>query len=49
MATIEKRGGRYRVRWDDPDGKPRTRACPDVSTAKKIKLDVERAVSQGVR
>ena len=49
MATIEKRGGRYRVRWYDPDGKPRTRACPDVSTAKKIKLDVEGAVSQGVR
>lgn len=28
MATIERRGDGWRVRWRDPDGTSRSRQCP---------------------
>jgi integrase len=49
MATIEKRGKRYRVRWRDPDGNERSRSVPDKKTAREIKTEVERALARRQR
>jgi integrase/recombinase XerD len=49
MATIEQRGSTWRVRWRDPDGRQRSRACPDHRTAKRLALDVAGEVAEGRR
>lgn len=49
MATIEKRGDAWRVRWRDPDGKERSRRCPTARSAKELKTEVEEAVALGRR
>lgn len=41
MATVEKRGDAWRVRWRDPDGKERSRKCPTARSAKELKAQVE--------
>ncbi len=48
MATIEKRGDGYRVRWRDPDG-AKSRQCPSLSVARAFVRDVEAAVALGNR
>lgn len=49
MASIERGGDRYKVRWRDPDGTERARRVPDFTTAKRLKRDVEREVGEGRR
>jgi len=49
MASIEKRGDGWRVRWRDPDGTPRSRGCPTARSAKELKTEVEEAVAKGRR
>lgn len=49
MASIKKRNGSHRVRWRDPDGRARSRQCPDRSTAEKLRKDIERCVAEGRR
>lgn len=49
MASIDRRAGGWRVRWRDPDGRARSRQCPDRTTAKRLLRDVERAVAEGYR
>lgn len=47
MASIEKRGEGYRVRWRALDGGPRSRQCPDRATARRLKAEVEREQALG--
>jgi integrase len=47
MASIQKRGKRYRVRWHDLDDSERSYPCPDRSTAQLIKLEIEQAFALG--
>lgn len=47
MASIEQRGGAFRVRWRTVAGDPRSRKCPDRQTARKLKAEVERAHALG--
>lgn len=47
MASIEKRNGKFRVRWRTLEGDPRSRTCPDRKTADALKLDIERRLSLG--
>lgn len=49
MASIEKRGDDYIVRWRDPDRQQRSRKAPDLATAKILQRDVERAIALGQR
>ena len=49
MASIDKRNGGWRVRWRDPDGRPRSRQCPTKAAAKRLKNEVEDAVALGRR
>ena len=49
MASIEKRGRRWTVRWRDPDGEQRARSAPDKKTAEALKREVEAAVALGQR
>mgnify|MGYP000906224502 CR=1 FL=1 len=49
MATLERRGDGWRVRWRDPDGSPRSRQCPTKPVARKVKAEVEEAVALGRR
>jgi hypothetical protein len=49
MANIEKRRKGHRVRWTDPDGRARSRQCPDLATAWKLKFEVECALAEGRR
>lgn len=49
MATIEKRGDGWRVRWRDPDGTSRSRQCPTARSARELKLDVEETSARGRR
>jgi integrase len=49
MASIDKRGTGYRVRWRDPDGKARSRACPIRESAKRLQREVEACVAEGRR
>jgi len=47
MASVRKRGTRYQVRWRDSEGLERSRTCPDLKTARALKLDVEQAYAVG--
>lgn len=49
MATIERRGDGWRVRWRDPDGKSRSRQCPTARSARELKLSIEEASALGRR
>ena len=49
MASRLKRGRSYLVRWRDPDGRERGRSCPDLDTARRLQLEVERTVALGRR
>lgn len=49
MASIDKRGRKYLVRWRDPDGQQRARSAPDHATAKELARDVERTIALGER
>jgi len=49
MATVERRGDGWRVRWRDPDGKSRSRQCPTARSARELKLDVEETIARGQR
>ena len=47
MASIKKRGKKYLVRWRSLEDIERGKTCPDFSTAKQVKLEVERALALG--
>jgi integrase len=47
MASIEKRGERYLVRWRSIGGKERGRRAPDLGTAKRLRAEIERAIALG--
>lgn len=48
MASIHKgRNGKYRVCWREADGSQRSRTCPNRSTAKELKVEVERSIALG--
>jgi integrase len=49
VASIDKRSGKWRVRWRDPDGTARSRTCPNKATAQRLVADVEQAVAEGRR
>ena len=49
MASIEKTGNGYRVRWRDPDGAERSRACPTREAAQRLRREVESDVALGRR
>jgi len=49
MASIRKRGEKHRVMWRDPDGKQRSRSCPNLTSARSLKLEVEMAIARGRR
>lgn len=49
MATIEKRGDGFRIRWRDPDGKARSRQCPSARIARELLREVEEAGARGKR
>lgn len=49
MASIHKRGGVWRVMWRDPDGKQRSRTCPNKATAEELLREVERVGALGHR
>lgn len=48
MASITRRGGGWRVRWRDPDGRARSKGVPDRKTAKLVAADIERRVARGL-
>lgn len=41
MASIQKRGGKYQVRWVTTDGVHRSKTCPDQRTAKALAREIE--------
>lgn len=45
MAEIERREKGYRVRWYEA-GKRRSRACPDLKSARRVSLEVERQLAE---
>lgn len=50
MASVQKRGGKWRVRWRWPagrDGAARSRSCPDAATARRVRAFVEREIAEG--
>ncbi len=49
MASIEKRNGKFRVRWRDPDGKDRSRQAPTKAAAQRLRREVEACVAEGRR
>ena len=50
MASIDKQSnGKYRVRWRDPDGSPRSRTCPTRRSALQLKREVEEEAARGRR
>jgi len=49
VASIDKRNGKWRVRWRDPDGRARSRTCPNKATAVRLRAEVEQAVAEGRR
>jgi integrase len=49
MASIERRNGKWRVRWRDPDGRARSRQCPTKRAALELKAEVEGKVAVGHR
>ena len=48
MASIQKRGKGYRVRWVDCDGSHRSRQAPNRTTAQQLKRDIEEAAALGI-
>ena len=49
MASINKRGDGWRVRWRDPDGSARSRQCPTRRSAKALVREIEEARAVGRR
>src|SRR5690606_29429635 len=50
MASIEDyKGGKKRVRWRDPDGRSRSKVCPNAKTAKELKRKADEAEALGIR
>ena len=49
VATIERRGDGWRVRWRDEDGTSRSRQCPTARSERDLKLEVEETVARGRR
>lgn len=49
MASIDRRNGRYRVRWRDPDGTCRSRQVPSMEAARRLRREVEARVASGRR
>ncbi|MBU0550957.1 site-specific integrase [Myxococcota bacterium] len=47
MASIEKRGDKYAVRWRDAAGKNCRRTCPNLTTARALKREVEEDLALG--
>lgn len=47
MASIEKRGERWRVRWRDPDGTARSKSCGSLASARELRREVEDHESRG--
>ncbi|MFN3201637.1 MAG: tyrosine-type recombinase/integrase [Bradymonadia bacterium] len=47
MASIRKRGSTYQVRWRDLEGIERGQRCPDLQTARRVRLEVEQALAVG--
>lgn len=47
MASIEKRDGKYRIRWRDPSGQARSRTAPTLRAARALKQEVEEACALG--
>lgn len=48
MASIERRGSKWRVRWTCPvTRRARSRSCPDKATARQLQRAVEAAVALG--
>lgn len=47
MASITKRGKVYRVLWREQSGAQRSRTCPDLTTARELQREVERALALG--
>ena len=47
MASINKRNGKWQVKWRDPGGEQRARTCPDKRTAERLAREVEQTVSLG--
>ena len=49
MASIQRRGRKWIVRWRDPDGLDRSRSCTTRATADEVRRDVEAHVERGER
>lgn len=48
MASYSKRGGKYQLRWRDPDGVTnRAYTCPDLRTTRKVLQQIEECESLG--
>lgn len=47
MASIEKRGRKFRVRWWTPARRQRTRVCPTLRTAEELRQAVEHELALG--
>lgn len=47
MASYQKRGDGYSVRWRDLDGLPHSRQVPDATTARRLRRDIERTHGEG--
>ena len=47
MASIERRGDGWRVRWRGIDGRPRGRQCPSKRTAQDLAREVEDCIARG--
>lgn len=47
MASIQKRGSKYIVRWWDRSKRQHTRTCPDMRTAKTLQREIESALALG--
>ena len=49
MASIDRRNGKWRVRWRDPDGRARSRSVSTRSTANGLRREIEAATELGRR
>lgn len=49
MASVEKRGDKWLVRWRDPDGRDRGKRCPTKRAAEALEREVEECVARGRR
>lgn len=48
MAAIEKRSGKWRVRWREADGREHSRICPTKETAKALARQIESNLALGL-